>query len=138
MVVSEFYDRSPRGPSWHPSWAAQSSRRPFAVSVSHRHPGVTVVAVAGEVDILTCARLERQLEQALRDSRCRRLVVDLSKVDLLAACGIRCLHAAHTAAGPDIEMRLVVNTPPAMLTLRHLDPPPRCHVEATLAAACRD
>ncbi len=65
-----------------------------------------MLAVAGEVDLLTAPDLQRELTQALEDHP-ETLVVDLSKVEFLASPGLAALVGAHQAARESTELRLV-------------------------------
>jgi len=50
-----------------------------------------VVALSGEIDMSTAGDLEKWLREAMRDSGCRRLEVDLTDLDFLDSFGIRAL-----------------------------------------------
>jgi anti-anti-sigma factor len=70
----------------------------FRITLSNPRVGVTVVRVAGEVDICTCTSLREQLLRAL-DRGARRLVIDLEEVPFIDSSGLGCLAgAAHHAA----------------------------------------
>jgi anti-anti-sigma factor len=66
----------------------------LVVRRQHPGPGLAVVTVAGEVDLLTAPRLSRALARA----REATTVVDLTGVTFLAAAGLTVLVAANEAA----------------------------------------
>lgn len=66
------------------------------VTVETRGPAV-VLAVAGEVDMLTAAQLEQTIRTELA-GRPQTLVVDLSKVEFLASAGMNVLLSTREAA----------------------------------------
>jgi anti-sigma B factor antagonist len=70
------------------------------------HGNSIVLAVAGEVDLLTAPDLRRELTQAL-DDHPETLVVDLSKVEFLASPGLAALVGAHQRARDGTQLRLV-------------------------------
>lgn len=65
-----------------------------------------VLAVAGEVDLLTAPDLRHELARAL-DDRPATLVVDLSDVEFLASPGLAALVGAHQKASEGTQLRLV-------------------------------
>lgn len=60
--------------------------------------GVTVLTVAGEVDLATAPALETALESVLA-AKPEALVIDLTAVGFLASAGMATLVAAHQRAG---------------------------------------
>ena len=70
----------------------------------------TVLAVEGEVDMLTANQFRVALEEALLD-RPRVLVVDLSGLAFLGSVGLSQLVEASVAAGPGV-MRVVARDGP--------------------------
>lgn len=102
-----------------PSEPSQSQ----VVTVSvEEHGSSTVLAVAGEVDLLTAPQLEEALTRVLNE-RPRSLVVDLSKVEFLGSAGLSVLVAAHKSAGAHTRLRVVAegNTTFRPLQLTGLD-----------------
>lgn len=77
----------------------------MTLAVEERDSAV-VLAVAGEVDLLTAPRFEDAVTRALNE-RPETLVVDLSKVEFLASAGLSVLVAAHHAAGEHTQLRVV-------------------------------
>jgi anti-anti-sigma factor len=120
--------------SWPRMALVQSS---FQVALDHRGYGVTVVSVAGEVDLLTCPTLQAKLDRALSEEDCRQLVIDLSRVEFLAACGVRCVEQARQRAAPHVHLRLVVSNAPVRLALDVLDLLEVFDIEQTLTNACQ-
>jgi len=68
--------------------------------------GVAVLAVAGEVDLLTAPRMEQAMFSAL-DERPAVLVVDLLGVTFLASAGLAALMKAHEKAAAVTQLRVV-------------------------------
>lgn len=66
---------------------------PISTSVEHRD-GVTVVAVGGEIDMLTAPTLERVIAEVLAEDPAA-LVIDLLKVDFLGSAGLSVLVATR-------------------------------------------
>ena len=66
---------------------------PITTSVKHRD-GVAVLAVGGEIDMLTAPRFEKAIDDMLADDP-QTLVIDLTKVTLLASVGLRLLATAN-------------------------------------------
>ena len=75
------------------------------VTVETRGPAV-VLAVAGEVDMVTVTQLEQAINTAV-ESRPQTLVVDLSKVEFLASAGMNILLTGREAAGETTQFRVV-------------------------------
>lgn len=69
-----------------------------------RFGSVAVLAVTGDVDMLTATRLAAAIDTALATAP-TAVIVDLSKVEFLASAGMSALVAAHADAAP---VRLVV------------------------------
>lgn len=70
------------------------------------HGNAVVLAVAGEVDLLTVSHLQQALTRAL-DDHPATLVVDLSEVEFLASPGLAALVGAYRDAGERTQMRVV-------------------------------
>jgi anti-sigma B factor antagonist len=66
---------------------------PLFLSV-REEPGVTVVAVSGELDLLTAPRLMAELDDVVRQ-RTGDVVVDLSETAFMDSFGIHVLVSAH-------------------------------------------
>ncbi|MFF0543890.1 STAS domain-containing protein [Nocardia thailandica] len=71
--------------------------------------GVTVLTVAGEVDLATAPALETALESVLA-AKPEALVIDLTAVGFLASAGMATLVAAHQRAG-DTTVAVVADGP---------------------------
>lgn len=74
-----------------------------------------VLAVAGELDMLTAGELQLAIDIAL-ERRPQVMVVDLSKVEFMASAGMNVLLTAHEAAG-STQLRVVAT---GNVTLRPL------------------
>ena len=70
---------------------------PITTSVEHRD-GVTVLAVGGEIDMLSAPMLERAIAGVLADDPCA-LVIDLMEVEFLASAGLQILAATREKLG---------------------------------------
>jgi anti-sigma B factor antagonist len=81
----------------------------FAVQV-HRDAHTTVVAVHGEVDLLTAKQFGAALDQAAREQP-EVFVVDLTGLTFLGSLGLSHLVAAKDATGPGV-MRVVATGGP--------------------------
>jgi anti-sigma B factor antagonist len=75
------------------------------ITVESRGSAV-VLAVAGELDMLTANQLAQAIATAL-EARPQILVVDLSKVEFMASAGMNVLAAASQAAGSTTQLRVV-------------------------------
>ena len=74
--------------------------------------GVPTVRVRGEVDRDTADRLRLALRNAIGTARSGRVVVDLARVSLVDAAGVRVLlEAASAAAGAEVALRLTAVQP---------------------------
>jgi anti-sigma B factor antagonist len=76
----------------------------------------TVVAVTGELDILTSASLIRRFERAL-DGGARRIVVDLTAVTFFDSTGLRTIEDARVAAAARDAVLVLVCTDQRLLRL---------------------
>ncbi|KAA9153893.1 STAS domain-containing protein [Amycolatopsis acidicola] len=63
------------------------------LEVRHPGPDITVIAVGGEVDLLTAPRLDACLAEELA-SGCGELILDLSHVEFLGAAGLEVIARA--------------------------------------------
>lgn len=76
------------------------------VAIDQPMPGLRVVRVAGELDMLTAPQLDSCLLSQI-DARGEHVVVDLNKVTFLGAAGLTSLVRAREAAtGHHIELHL--------------------------------
>ena len=66
---------------------------PITTSVQHRY-GIVVLAVGGEIDMLTAPQFEKAIDDVLADDPLT-LVIDLTGVTLLASVGLRLLATAN-------------------------------------------
>lgn len=60
--------------------------------------GVTVLSVAGEIDLATAPNLRSALERTLRNEP-RALVIDLTQIEFMASVGLQVLAEARAAVG---------------------------------------
>ena len=70
---------------------------PITTSVAHRD-GIAVLAVGGEIDMVTAPQFEKAIDDVLADDP-QTLVIDLTKVTLLASVGLRLLATANKRCG---------------------------------------
>lgn len=77
----------------------------FGVEESRVNDAV-VLAVSGEVDMLTAPQLEEAIRTALT-ARPAALVIDLSKVEFLASAGMSVLVTAQAEAQPHTRLAVV-------------------------------
>lgn len=73
---------------------------------AHHSGGAVVLAVAGEIDLLSAPVLGEAVTTALADAP-ELLVVDLSEVSFLASIGITVLLEARREAGAGTRVRVV-------------------------------
>ncbi|WP_233223562.1 STAS domain-containing protein [Amycolatopsis sp. CA-128772] len=73
---------------------------------AERTGDAVVLAVAGELDLLSAPLLSDEIATALADAPAR-LVIDLSEVSFLASIGITVLVEARRTAGPATGVRVV-------------------------------
>lgn len=93
-------DPSPRGES--------PNGQTVRVSVE-KHGQAVVLAVSGDIDMVTAPEFEKHLLSALRE-RPGTLVVDLGGVDFLGSAGLTALVAAHQEAGERTRLRVVAES----------------------------
>jgi anti-anti-sigma factor len=94
----------------------RSETPPFVIRTL-RLGEVRIVAVAGEVDMVSAPAFLQALESARGSSR---VVVDLTEVEFFDSSGVAALVRAHqTLSGLGIELRVVA--PPAALARRVLE-----------------
>ncbi|MGV0781733.1 STAS domain-containing protein [Mycolicibacterium peregrinum] len=84
---------------------------PAGCSVEESRVGeVTVVAVAGTVDMLTAPKLEEAITSAAKSSP-SAIVVDMSAVEFLASAGMGVLVAAREQLGDTARFSVVADGP---------------------------
>lgn len=110
----------------------------LTVTLDTARPGVSVLSVVGEVDLLTAPMLRDAVAQALEASPAH-LVVDLSAVSFMGALGLTVLAEAQRGAEEQrVALDAVVRTRAVrrVLELSGLHAMLRCHdsVEAAVAA----
>ncbi|TVT02959.1 STAS domain-containing protein [Amycolatopsis bartoniae] len=71
-----------------------------------KHGEGTVLAVSGDIDMVTAPEFEKQVLAVVRE-RPGTLVVDLGGVDFLGSAGLTALVAAHQEAGDHTELKVV-------------------------------
>jgi anti-sigma B factor antagonist len=71
-----------------------------------RHDETVVIAVGGEVDLLTAPQVEQAIFRAL-DQQPAVLVIDLLGVTFLASAGLAALMKAHEKAASVTQLRVV-------------------------------
>src|SRR6478609_2204951 len=69
-----------------------------------------VVAVTGDLDILTTPQLDHAIHSAMR-KRPSALIIDLTRVDFLASVGMNLLVAAHHKIAPTARFGVVADGP---------------------------
>jgi anti-sigma B factor antagonist len=92
-------------------------RSPLELTVAEADDGIAV-SVRGEVDIHTCAELEKTLTE-LADRGIRRITVDLSGVAFIDSSGLRALVVGHKALQGQGGTLVVAN--PSATTARLLE-----------------
>lgn len=73
---------------------------PLRVTIGSGHDGVTIVALAGELDVATAPQLARHFE-ALAGGRQTHLVVDLANLDFCDCAGLSVLLRAYRRCETD-------------------------------------
>jgi anti-sigma B factor antagonist len=82
---------------------------PITTSVQHRD-GVAVLAVGGEIDLVTAPSFEKAIEDVLADDPAK-FVIDLSQVTFLASAGLQLLVAANERVSKAGEFAVVADGP---------------------------
>ncbi|MHC9295582.1 STAS domain-containing protein [Mycobacterium sp. LTG2003] len=94
-----------------PAVGASSAAAAASCAVEERRIGeISVVSVAGTVDMLTAPQLEDAIGSAAKSSP-TAVVVDLSAVDFLASAGMGVLVAAHGDLSPEVKVAVVADGP---------------------------
>ena len=70
-----------------------TGNEPITTSVEHRY-GIAVLAVGGEIDMVTAPQFEKAIDDVLADDPLA-LVIDLTEVTLPASAGLRLLATAN-------------------------------------------
>jgi anti-anti-sigma factor len=111
----------------------------LTVTVTH-HETADVVSVAGEIDASSAGELDSAVNEVLAEARpARRVVVlDLDRVQFLAAAGLHVLDSAHQRCSENLELRLVTTNETIMrvLDLFYLDHEPPIYPSIEDATAC--
>ena len=71
---------------------------------------VSVISVAGAVDMLTAPRLAQEIRSALA-MKPSAVIVDLTAVDFLASAGMQVIVAAHEDAGSGVRLVVAADGP---------------------------
>ncbi|WP_435156137.1 STAS domain-containing protein [Amycolatopsis sacchari] len=74
-----------------------------------KHGQGAVLAVSGDIDMVTAPEFEKQLLAAVRE-RPGTLVVDLGGVEFLGSAGLTALVAAHQEAADHTKLRVVATS----------------------------
>ena len=82
---------------------------PIMTAVEHRY-GIAVLAVGGEIDMLTASQFEKAVDDVLADDP-RTLIIDLTEVTLLASAGLRLLATAKKRFGESGGFAVVAGAP---------------------------
>jgi anti-anti-sigma factor len=106
---------------------------PFAVEVTHPRPGVVVLGVRGELDILTTPALEEHLDEQL-PAATERLVLDLTKVSFLGTSALVTLVNTHRHLPPGRQLRLICS-PIALRAVRMTALDTLLHIDTSLPEA---
>jgi anti-anti-sigma factor len=96
--------------------------------------GVAVVAVRGDLDMLTAPQVMDVLAEVLTNSP-GALIVDLSEVAFLASSGMTTLMAGHEQAGPTIWFGVVAEGPTTSRPMKLLGLDQMLNLYATLEDA---
>jgi anti-sigma B factor antagonist len=95
---------------------------------------ISVIAVRGELDMLTSPQLSDAIDDALASSP-EALVIDLSEVTFLASAALQALVAGHAAAGEVTGFAVVADGPATSRPIRILGLDSLLSVRPTLADA---
>jgi len=83
----------------------------MAVGVAHPVPGTTLLAVSGEVDMLSTPALLKTIEDEVAAGP-QRLIIDMAAVTFMGTSGLAVLvEALSTSRERDIDLVLVCATP---------------------------
>jgi anti-anti-sigma factor len=109
---------------------------PFAVEVTYPRPGVVVLSVHGELDMLTTWPLEEHLDEQL-PAATERLVLDLTEVSFLGTSALGALVRTHRGLPPGRQLRLVCS-PVALNALQMTALDTLLHIDSSLSEALDD
>lgn len=94
-----------------PDPVASGSRAAASGDIEERRVGdITVVSVAGTVDMITAPKLEAAIGSAAKSSP-SAIVVDFTAVEFLASAGMGVLVAAHGDLAPALKLVVVADGP---------------------------
>ena len=97
--------------SSQPDPAASGSRAAASGDIEERRVGdISVVSVAGTVDMLSAPKLEAAIGSAAMSSP-SAIVVDFTAVEFLASAGMGVLVAAHGDLAPAVKLVVVADGP---------------------------
>ncbi len=82
---------------------------PITISVEHRY-GIAVLAVGGEIDMVTAPQFEKAIDDVLADDP-PTFLIDLTEVTLLASVGLRLLATANERFGESGGFAVVAGAP---------------------------
>lgn len=91
---------------------------PFSLSVDERD-GRVVVAVHGELDLVTASQLEDAVMPVVRDGR--ETIIDLRELEFMDSSGVRVVVAAHLAAEENGARLTLVRARPGTPVYRVLE-----------------
>ncbi|MGO9511355.1 MAG: STAS domain-containing protein [Mycobacterium sp.] len=91
-------------------YSADSVDRTAFQVQNHEADGAVVIAVSGDVDMVTAPRLAEAIDAAIA-SRPAALIVDLSKVQFLASAGMTVLVTAQDQVVPPTRFAVVADGP---------------------------
>jgi anti-sigma B factor antagonist len=91
-------------------YSADSIDRAAFQVQQHEADGAVVIAVSGDVDMVTAPRLAEAIDAAIA-TRPAALIVDLSKVQFLASAGMTVLVTAQAQVVPPTRFAVVADGP---------------------------
>ncbi|MGB9302128.1 MAG: STAS domain-containing protein [Mycobacterium sp.] len=91
-------------------YSADSVDRTAFQVQNHEADGAVVIAVSGDVDMVTAPRLAEAIDAAIA-TRPAALIVDLSKVQFLASAGMTVLVTAQDQVVPPTRFAVVADGP---------------------------
>jgi anti-sigma B factor antagonist len=91
-------------------YSADSVDRTAFQVQNHEADGAVVIAVTGDVDMVTAPRLAEAIDAAIA-ARPAALIVDLSKVQFLASAGMTVLVTAQAQVVPPTRFAVVADGP---------------------------
>lgn len=107
-----------------------------SVEINRSRCGVTVIGMAGEIDLASAPDLERAVLAAVAATPGHRIIIDLNRVEFFGACAISLLLAADTHARRDGgQLHLVVDDVAPAARALHCVPELDIPIIPTLTAA---